>query len=294
MSPKDLLLHLRIPFSFFLMPVFWLALSHVQLVNQSHAIWIFLILHVFIYPASNAYNSYIDKDEGSIGGLKTPPKVDIKLFWTSVIVDAIGIFLSLIFISLNFAFLILIYSLVSRAYSWSGIRLKKYPIISWLTVGFFQGGYIFMLVYNYTELIPWSERHDLSYTLQHFMESPYFPALLSSIMLWAVYPMTQVYQHKEDAAHGDTTLSIKLGIKGTFMFTGFFFTLAFFGFYLYFGLPNFWLFVLFNLPTFGFFSWWFLKVLQNEEAANFKNTMLLNLLASFCLNAFYIWLFIGI
>lgn len=294
MSPKDLLLHLRIPFSFFLMPVFWLALSHVQLVNQSHAIWIFLILHVFIYPASNAYNSYIDKDEGSIGGLKTPPKVDIKLFWTSVIVDAIGIFLSLIFISLNFAFLILIYSLVSRAYSWSGIRLKKYPILSWLTVGFFQGGYIFILVYNYTELIPWSERHDLVYTSQHFMESPYFPALLSSIMLWAVYPMTQVYQHKEDAAHGDTTLSIKLGIKGTFMFTGFFFTLAFFGFYLYFGLPNFWLFVLFNLPTFGFFSWWFLKVLQNEEAANFKNTMLLNLLASFCLNAFYIWLFIGI
>lgn len=294
MNPKDLLLHLRIPFSFFLMPVFWLSISHVQLVNQNHAIWIFLILHLFIYPASNAYNSFIDKDEGSIGGLKNPPKVDIKLFWLSVIVDFVGILLGLVFISVSFSLLLLLYSLVSRAYSWKKIRLKKFPILSWLTVGIFQGGFIFLLVYQFTELIPWSERHSLQYTMSHFIESPYLPAMLSSLMLWAVYPMTQIYQHKEDASNGDITLSLLLGIRGTFIFTGLFFTLAFLGFWAYFGLSKFILFSVFNIPTFVFFTWWFFKILKNEEAANFKNTMLLNLLASICLNSFYIGLCIGL
>ena len=33
---------------------------------------------------------------------------------------------------------------------------------------------------------------------------------------WRAYPMTQIFQHEEDK-RGDETLSLKLGIKGTFL-----------------------------------------------------------------------------
>ena len=40
------------------------------------------------------------------------------------------------------------------------------------------------------------------------------PAILSSLLLFGSYPMTQIYQHEEDARRGDKTLSLKLGIQG--------------------------------------------------------------------------------
>ncbi|NJK83733.1 MAG: ubiquinone biosynthesis protein UbiA, partial [Saprospiraceae bacterium] len=60
------------------------------------------------------------------------------------------------------------------------------------------------------------------------------PAILSSLMLLGSYPMTQIYQHEEDAKRGDTTLSLKLGILGTFHFTAITFGLATAGFVAYF------------------------------------------------------------
>jgi 1,4-dihydroxy-2-naphthoate octaprenyltransferase len=109
-------------------------------------------------------------------------------------------------------------------------------------------------------------------------------------MLWAVYPMSQIYQHEEDAKRGDTTMSILLGITGTFLFTAIVFSIAFAGFFFYFNLVDFITLLIFNFPTFAFFGWWFLIIIQDKKQANFKNTMWLNLLASVCLNGFYIWL----
>ncbi len=54
------------------MPVYWFALSQVNKINWYDAILIFIILHVFVYPASNGYNSFMDRDTGSIGGIKHP------------------------------------------------------------------------------------------------------------------------------------------------------------------------------------------------------------------------------
>jgi 1,4-dihydroxy-2-naphthoate octaprenyltransferase len=46
-----------------------------------------------------------------------------------------------------------------------------------------------------------------------------YPALLSTCLLLGSYPMTQIYQHEEDARRGDKTFSLLLGIKETFIFT---------------------------------------------------------------------------
>ena len=83
-------LHLRIPFSFFLLPVFLFAISILKNPDLFSVFLVGVILHLLLYPASNGYNSYFDKDENSIGGLKNPPKVHKELYWVSLILDGLG------------------------------------------------------------------------------------------------------------------------------------------------------------------------------------------------------------
>jgi 1,4-dihydroxy-2-naphthoate octaprenyltransferase len=60
---------LRFPFSLFLAPVFFFALSQVENIHWLHCSLVFFILHLLVYPASNGYNSYMDRDETAIGGI---------------------------------------------------------------------------------------------------------------------------------------------------------------------------------------------------------------------------------
>ncbi len=106
--------HLRLPFSFFLMPVFLFSLSQADTVNWQTTAIAFVILHFLIFPASNGYNSYQDRDETSIGGLKNPPKVSGKLFYATLFMDTIGI-LGAWYISIYFSLFVLIFILMSRA-----------------------------------------------------------------------------------------------------------------------------------------------------------------------------------
>ena len=144
---KSTLLHLRIPFSYYLLPIFLLALSLVHQINWFKIIIVLVILHVFLYPASNSFNSYYDKDKESIGGLKNPPPVDKEVLIYSLIFDFIALLLGCL-ISWQFVVYLFIYGIGSKAYSWDKIRLKKYPIISWLSVGI-MGGAITFLASNF-------------------------------------------------------------------------------------------------------------------------------------------------
>jgi 1,4-dihydroxy-2-naphthoate octaprenyltransferase len=281
MSLKDILLHLRIPFSMFLLPIYFLAIG-----QQTHPfvidnVWLFIILHIFIYPASNAFNSYCDKDEGSIGGLKTPPKVDDKLLIVANIFDALGILMTYILFDFKVALLILLYVLVSRAYSWPSIRLKKYAILSWLVVGFFQGAFIFLLVYSAGQHIGFI--NSLA-ELTNNSQNPLLPALFSSLLLWSIYPITQVYQHQADAKAGDTTMSMVLGKNGTFINTILLFSLASGLSFFFFNQKQLILFSVLSLPIALFTLWWFKKVMEDPSNANFENTMRMNLLSSCFLN----------
>ena len=147
MLKKSNWLHLRIPFSYFLLPVYLFGISVGPNLSESGLLWIFIILHLFLYPASNGYNSYFDKDEKSIGGLKNPPPVDRGLFHLSFLFDSIAFVLAYFLINWQFLVMIFIYSMVSRAYSYSGIRLKKYAWLSWFIAGFFQGAWVVWTVY---------------------------------------------------------------------------------------------------------------------------------------------------
>lgn len=280
-------LHLRIPFSYFLLPVFLFSLAISPNLNESRMLWVFIILHVFLYPASNGYNSYFDKDEKSIGGLKYPPPVSKDLYWLALVFDALALILGLLKINLLFTVMLLVYGLISKAYSHPAIRLKKYPILGWLAAGLFQGFFTFIMCYvginNFSLENCWNA-HVL------------VPAALTSVMLWGNYPMTQVYQHEEDTKRGDITLSVTLGIKGTFLFTAGVFTVAVAGFIFYFiqffEIKYAYAFLIALFPVLAYFTFWFFKVLKDAGNANYRYTMALNFISATCLNIFFIYFFL--
>lgn len=280
-------LHLRVPFSFLLLPIFLFSLSVSPNFNGSRILWVFVILHFLLYPASNAFNSYFDKDEKSIGGLKNPPPVRKGLYFLALALDVLAILLGYIKINTTFAIMVFIYGLVSKAYSHPSIRLKKYAWTSWIITGLFQGLFTFLTCYvgvnNFTI--------DVALKWQIVL-----PGLLTSAMLWANYPLTQVYQHEEDTKRGDLTLSAKLGITGTFYFAASVFTLAIGGFLFYlkfnFGETYAWAFMLLLLPILSYFFYWFFLILREPQNADYRHTMRLSFLSAACLNVFFIYLFL--
>lgn len=277
---KNILLHLRIPFSFFLLPIYLFALSQSPHVDVTKACWVFFILHFMIFPASNAYNSYYDKDEGSIGLLEIPPPVTKELLYTAWVIDVLALVLGGLFVDEFFTIFLLVYGLISKAYSHPAIRLKKYPVISWYVVTLFQGAFTYLAVYKaITVDFQMSQLANFQILL---------PAFICTSNLLAIYPLTQVYQHEEDALRGDMTMSRLLGIRGTFLNAVFWLGLSGVGFLVYFGITTeFLLLIALLSPLLGFFAWWMWQVWKDESKANFKNTMWLNLLAGICLNLFF-------
>ncbi len=280
MLNRDTIKLLRIPFSVFLMPVFLFALSQTIQPDLRNAIIVFFVLHLFIYPASNGYNSFMDQDEGSIGGLKNPPKATQKLFYAALLFDITGLILAL-WVSLQFFICVLIYIIASRSYSYKGIRLKRFPIIGFLTVIIFQGAFTYYMVYSAIE----TETFGLT-SLQ-------LPLIASSLLIAGVYPLTQIYQHKQDYASGDITLSYRLGYKGTFIFSAIMFGLANLLLYFYFSQtkPQGFLYLQICLaPTILYFVYWASKVWKNTQNADFEHTMRMNLIASVCMNGCFLTL----
>ena len=287
MFSKSTWLHLRIPFSFFLMPVYLFALSISPNFTEPRLIWTFVIIHLLLYPASNGYNSYFDKDEKSIGGLANPPPVERGLYVMSLLLDGVAVVLGFVKISLLFAIMLLIYGLVSKAYSHPGVRLKKYPITGWLTVACFQGFFAFMMCYVGVN----------GFGLENILkERALLAATLCTLLLLGSYPMTQIYQHEEDAKHGDTTMSMMLGIRGTFYLAMIVFaltSLAFFWFFQFFYSSKYsYSFLLALAPVIIFFLFWFIRFRKNESSANHYDLMWLNLLSALCLNGFFSYFFL--
>ena len=273
---------LRIPFSVFLSPLYFFALSQVPEINWWKAALIFFILHLLIYPASNGYNSYMDRDTESIGGLEKPPPPSRQLFLLTIVLDMAAIGLSFL-ISPLFAAVAILYIGASKAYSYRGIRLKKYPVIGYLTVIIFQGALTFALVYygsnkGTTIWVQWQGM------------------VICALLIGGFYPLTQIYQHKQDLADGVATISYKLGYRGTFVFCAIVYAMAWSFMAQFFihmkEINKLWVVSILFLPIIVYFINWFLQVRKNTAAANFKNTMRMNWIAAACTNTAFIILLI--
>lgn len=273
---------LRFPYSLFLLPVYLFSYSQLPVQAQWQTVWLsFLVLHLLVYPASNGYNSYMDQDDTSIGCLKNPPKATKSLFYIASLMDFLAVCLSYL-VSVYFALGVAIYILVSRAYSSRNIRIKKYPYLGFLTVTFFQGFWIYAVVYF--GLQPYWVWDIMDF------ESVRLPGAICSALIAGSYPLTQVYQHEADAKDGVQTISMVLGIKGTFVFSALLFMVATLLFYIYLPLDLFLVLPLFLSPVLIFFGYWMYLSFRDAAQANFKYSLYMNVLASLCMNAFYLYI----
>lgn len=280
MIQKSSIQLLRFPFSWFLMPVFWFAIIFVENINWVNTAISFLILHLLVYPSSNGYNSYMDQDTSSIGGIKYPPLPDKELYFITIVMDAIALLLSL-FISIYFSCLLLVYIICSRLYSYRRIRLKKYPIIGYLTVILNQGGIIFLMIYT-------STNHEVVQSI------PLIGVITACLLIGGFYPITQIYQHDSDRNDQVMTLSMLLGKRGTFIFCGILYIIAFGLLFIYFKkqqqLYLFFVLQIFFLPVAVYFFNWALKVWKDPQKADYEHTMRMNWIASTCTSIGFITL----
>lgn len=273
---------LRFPFSFFLMPVYWFALSQVVRPHPGRSILIFLIIHILLYPSSNGFNSYMDRDEGSIGGLKSPLPPTRQLLYVSMAMDGLAILLGL-FISIYFSITTFIYILASRAYSARTIRLKKFPLTGYGTVVICQGALIFFMVYH--------GAHEPT-----TLRVPVLGMISASLLIGGFYPLTQIYQHAADAKDGVKTISAWLGIRSTFIFCGIVYGMAFamlaFFFLESLEIKEFLVLTTCILPILVYYIKWAIQVWRNPSMADFSHTMRMNTIASVCTNLGFIIVFL--
>jgi 4-hydroxybenzoate polyprenyltransferase len=278
---RDTIKLLRIPFSLYLMPVFLLAFSQSESVDLSSAIWSFIIIHLLVYPASNGYNSFVDRDDSPIGGLENPPLPPRSLFFTTLALDCLALTASVLAVNASFALCILLYILASRAYSSKEIRLKKYPLTGFIVVVIFQGGFTFLM-------------SQIGIAGDNYIQGKAHGWILAacSLQIAAAYPLTQIYQHEADRKSGVRTMSMMLGYRGTFIFSGIVFLLCNFCYLAYFLLQakmdHFLLMQLFFIPVIAWYICWCLMVVRNRNAASYTNAMRMNMIASVCSGSCFI------
>ena len=246
----------------------------------------FVVMHLFVLPSSAAYNSYYDRDEAPTGGLAKPPPVNESLYWAVNILDVLALTVGF-FVTPVFALVMIPGLIASRLYSNNKTRVKQRPVAGFLWVMGFQGMYTYIVVYlagggfqlHELSMVPWNEL--------------WLPGAFSSLLVAGSYPLSQVYQFKEDAERGDTTFSMVLGYSGTFIWAflsftvGVGFLIAFF----YLQLGNFTqMFIVTTMfgPCVMFVGWWFLQVRKDTGNANHINAMRFGTLAGIMGNSCFL------
>jgi 1,4-dihydroxy-2-naphthoate octaprenyltransferase len=163
-------------------------------------VWLgFVSVHVFLYGGTTAFNSFYDRDEGPVGGMLRPPRVDPGLLPFSLAVQALGLPLALL-VGVPFTLAWLLLFVGFTAYSHPRVRLKArwLAAISAITLG--QGAIGFAL--------GWLAAHPRRSLLDPISLTGMGSAALVVVGLYIV---TQSYQTGEDRARGDRTLPVLLG-----------------------------------------------------------------------------------
>jgi 1,4-dihydroxy-2-naphthoate octaprenyltransferase len=222
----------------------------------------------------------MDKDEDAIGGVESPMQPTRQLFLVTIVLDVLAI-ASAFYISTWFALSIIIYIICSRLYSYRRVRLKQYPVIGYAVVILNQGALTFFMIY-----------HGASHNAATII--PMHGLLAASFLIGGFYPITQIYQHESDAKDGVQTISMMLGRKGTMVFCAIMYLIAF-SILAHYYLVNdyvrsFIILQIFFIPVLVFFIRWATRIWKEESAADFKNTMRMNWLASTCTSLAFITL----
>ncbi len=195
------IVHLRLHYQFFILSGgYLLSALFVESINWEQFGFQFLNVHVLLFGGATAYNSYWDKDEGPIGGLKSPPKMEGWMWAVSMLFQLIGLVCAF---SLGRAYVIIyaVSILFFWLYSSPLTRWKGRPLLSLVAIGVSTGSNSFLLGY-------------LASGVNTLGVTQGFAALGVALIMLSLYPVSQVYQKEEDSQRGDQTFAIRYGLLG--------------------------------------------------------------------------------
>jgi 4-hydroxybenzoate polyprenyltransferase len=207
-SLSSLFVHLRLHYQLlFLSPLFVWGFMLGGATLSARAGVGFVSFHVFLYGGITAYNSYYDRDEGPVGGLRSPPPVIELLLPFSLFVQVAGFALALV-VGFWFASLYGLVMLLSVGYSHPRFRWKARPLGSLLVVALGQGA----VGYVGGWLCGAEPPHSL------LAIDPLLGLAVATLSAVGLYPLTQIYQIDEDRARGDQTFAVAYGANASFEF----------------------------------------------------------------------------
>jgi 1,4-dihydroxy-2-naphthoate octaprenyltransferase len=197
------LAHFRIPFALLLAPVFVLGAAFADAPVNAALLLVFFAFHLLLYGGTHAVNTWYDRDEGPVGGMYEPLPIPASLLAAGIGAKALGLLIVALY-SFTAAVVYILYALLSLLYSHPAVRLKARPYAGAAVVMVGQGALPFLAAFLLS---------GAPLTLATVL------ALAGNmLLLLSLYPLSQSYQHEEDAARGDNTLSLTLGLRGTFRF----------------------------------------------------------------------------
>lgn len=199
--------HLRWPYQTLLLSgTYGISILFVQEPDFNLFIQYFLLWHLGLYGGATAFNSYWDKDEGPIGGLKNPPPMRPWMRWASfflMLVPAPFLMCDIVSDTLPLASMVvyLLSFFLFWAYSSPIVRWKGHPYLSVLVIFLSTGTNGFFMGYFSSS--------GMSISLLSLIAACGVASILVSL-----YPISQLFQLEEDQHRGDHTLSLQIGVKG--------------------------------------------------------------------------------
>ncbi len=160
----------------------------------------FANVHLLLLGGATAYNSFWDRDEGPIGGLRHPPPAPTWTRPAAWLVQFVGLGLAAS-AGGTFVAVYLLAMLLFWLYSTPAIRWKAHPHKSLAVIGVGNGLGLFFLGY-----------------LAAGPEPPRLEVVAAgtgvALLLMSLYPASQVYQLADDARRGDRTFARCYGLRG--------------------------------------------------------------------------------
>lgn len=160
----------------------------------------FVNVHLLLFGGATAFNSYWDKDEGPVGGLKNPPSMTRWMWFASILLQALGLLVAVLS-GFLFVFVYVASMILFWLYSSPVTRWKAYPVKSLMVIGISTGTNSMLMGY-----------------LAAGQSTPGSWVLLASagtaLVILSLYPTSQIYQLEQDKIRGDQTFAVKYGIKG--------------------------------------------------------------------------------
>lgn len=199
---RSFIVHFRVHYQVFVIAVGYLL--GVLFVDdfKPALFWLqFLNVTILLFGTAAVYNSWQDRDEGAVGGLANPPKMQPWMRKVALWMQFGGLLLAH-YAGIEFTYIYLASMVLLWMYSTRRIRWKALPFRSLVVVGLGAGAGSYWMGYYAAG----GETFSLAVIIA---------GLGVGMLYLSVYTISQLGIMRLNAARGDRTFAIEMGVKGT-------------------------------------------------------------------------------